>query len=41
MRRNAEHIEEKEKTDIDKFEKLRKIIERLRERKTKNARKVK
>ena len=41
MRRNAENIEEKEKTDIDKFEKLRKIIERLRERKTKNARKVK
>ena len=38
MRRSVESIEEKKKTNIEKFEKLRENIEKLRERKTKNSR---
>ena len=48
MGRSSENIEEKKKTDIKKFEKLRENIEKLREnieklreRKTKNMRKAK
>ena len=36
MERSAENIAKKKKTDIEKCEKLRKNIEKLRERKTKN-----
>ena len=41
VRRSAESVEEKKKTYIEKFEKLRENIEKLRERKTKNKMKVK
>ena len=41
MERSAENVDKKKKTDIEKCEKLRKNIEKLRERKTKNRRKVK
>ena len=39
--RSAENVEEKKKTDIEKFEKLKENIEKLRKRKTKSTRKVK
>ena len=40
MEKSAEKIEEKKKTDIEKLEKLRENIGKLRERKTKNTRKI-
>ena len=36
--RSAENVEEKKKTEIDKFEKLRENIEKLRESKRNNTR---
>ena len=39
--RSAENVEEKKKTDIGKFEKLKENIEKLRKRKAKSTRKVK
>ena len=41
MEGSAENVDKKKKTDIEKCEKLRANIEKLRERKTKNTRKVK